>query len=127
MKIFSARAKNNTSARETARGCFTTNLVIPGLGSLAAGRKIGYPQLILCYVGQGVTLVFGVRFIYWALAHWSEIFRPNAEDPLAGLRAIWPHVRLPLLGIVLFAIAWLWALATSRLLLDEAKRKDGAV
>jgi hypothetical protein len=126
MKIFSARANHESSARETARGCFTTNLVIPGLGSLVGGRKIGYLQLVLCYLGEGITLVFGVRLIYWTLAHWSNIYHPNAEDPLAALRELWPQLRLPLLGIVLFVIAWLWALLTSYLLLDEAKRKDGS-
>ena len=126
MKIFSARANSDASARETARGCFTTNLVIPGLGSLAGGRKIGYLQLVLCYIGQGITLVFGIRFLFWGLAHWSEIYRPNAEDPLAALRELWPQVRLPLLGIFLFAIAWLWALLTSWRLLGEAKRKGGS-
>jgi hypothetical protein len=123
MKIFSAHAKSESSSREIARGCFTTNLVIPGLGSLTGGRKIGYLQLVLCYAGQGVTLVFGIRLILWFLAHWSEIYRPNAEDPLASLREIWPHFRLPLLGIVLFAVAWFWALLTSCQLLKEAKRK----
>lgn len=126
MKIFSAPANRESSAREIARGCFTTNLVIPGLGSLTGGRKVGYLQLVLCYAGQGVTLVFGLRLIFWALAHWSEIYRPNAQDPLAGLREIWPHFRLPLLGMVLFAGAWLWALQTSYAMLAEAKRKSGS-
>ena len=124
MKIFSARANSESSAGETARGCFTTNLVIPGLGSLVGGRKIGYLQLVLCYIGQGITLVFGIRLIYWSLAHWPEIYHPNAEDPLATLREIWPQLRLPLLGILLFAIAWIWALLTSCRLLDNAKKKS---
>lgn len=124
MKIFSAHANSESSSREIARGYFTTNLVVPGLGSLAGGRKIGYLQLVLCYAGQGVTLVFGIRLILWSLAHWSEIYGPNAADPLAGLREIWPHFRLPLLGIILFGVAWFWALVTSYHLLNDAKRKD---
>jgi hypothetical protein len=124
MKISSARASSESSARETARGCFTTNLVIPGLGSLVGGRKIGYLQLVLCYLGQGITLVFGIHLIYWSLANWSKIYHPNAEDPLANLREIWLQLRLPLLGILLFAIAWIWALLTSCRLLDDAKKKS---
>jgi hypothetical protein len=126
MKISSARANHESSAQETARGCFTTNLVIPGLGSLVGGRKIGYLQLVLCYLGEGITLIFGVRLIYWTLAHWSTIYHPNTEDPLAALHEMWPQMRLPLLGILLFAIAWLWALLTSYQLLGEAKQKDGS-
>jgi hypothetical protein len=124
MKIFSAHANPESSAREIARGCFTTNLVIPGLGSLVGGRKIGYAQLILCYAGQAVSLIFGIRFIYWSLAHWSEFYGPNA-DPVAAFPHLWLLARWPLLGILLFASAWLWALMTSCLLLDEAKKKDG--
>jgi hypothetical protein len=125
MKTFSARANSKSSAREIARGCFSTNLAIPGLGSVVGGRKIGYLQMVICFTGQSITLIFGGRFIYWALAHWSEIYHPNIADPLSGLREIWPRFRMPLLGIFLFAVAWLWALRTSYLLLGEAKMKDG--
>ena len=126
MKIFSAHANSESSARETARGCFTTNLMIPGLGSVIGGRKIGYLQMVICFAGQAITLVFGLRFIFWVLAHWSEIYHPDAEDPLAGLHELWPHLSWPLLGIFLFAVAWLWALLTSYLLLGEAKQKGGS-
>ena len=126
MKTFSAHANPESSALEIARGCFTTNLAIPGLGSVVGGRKIGYLQMIVCFIGQGISLVFGVRFIYWGLAHWSEIYNPNAEDPLAPLREMWPQLRLPLLGMFLFAVAWFWALLTSYRLLDEAKRKEAS-
>jgi hypothetical protein len=123
MKIFSARASHESSARETARGCFTTNLVIPGLGSLVGGRKIGYLQLVLCYTGQAVSLIFGIRFIYWAFAHWSEFYGPNA-DPLPAFHNLWLQARWPLLGILLFAIAWIWALQTSCRLLGDAQKKN---
>jgi hypothetical protein len=123
MKTFLARANSESSARETARGCFTTNLVIPGLGSLVGGRKIGYVQLVVCFSGLAISLIFGVRFILWSLAHWDEFHDPNA-DPIAALRDLWFQARWSLLGIVLFAIAWLWALLTSCLLLSEAKKKS---
>jgi hypothetical protein len=73
MKIFSTPANIEASAGEIARGCFTTNLAIPGLGSIVGGRKIGYLQMTICFAGQAISLIFGVRFIYWSLAHWSEI------------------------------------------------------
>ena len=125
MKIFSARASHETSTRESARGCLAANLAVPGLGSLAVGRKIGFAQLALCLAGMLVTLVFGVRFIYWSLAHWSELRNPDPyADPLAGLLEMWRHARWPLLGIALFALAWLWALSTSLALLNAAKRNS---
>ena len=126
MKISSAPANREVPAREVARGCFTTNLAIPGLGSVIGGRKIGYLQMAVCFSGQAITLIFGIRFIFWSLAHWTEVHHPNEDDPLAPLRLIWHELRLPLLGIALYAIAFFWALLTSYLLLNAAKRKEGA-
>lgn len=126
MKISSATANPNTSPREVAQGCFTTNLAVPGLGSVVGGRKIGYLQMAIYFSGLAVSLIFGIRFIFWSLAHWTEVHNPNIEDPLAPLRAIWHEVRLPFLGIILCGIALLWALSTSHSLLADAKRKEGA-
>ncbi len=120
MKIFSAPASPEVSAKEIARGCFTANLAIPGLGSLVGGRKVGYAQLLVCFTGFGITLVTGVRCIYWVLAHWDKLHDPNLIDPLAALREVFSQMRWPLLGIVLFISAWLWALLTSLSLLRAA-------
>jgi len=122
MKIFSGPEKPDDTGLQKARGCLATNLALPGLGSLAGGRKVGLIQLCLCLGGFALTLGFGVRFVYWALAHWSEYYGANAElDPLKPLRDLWQHARWPALGIVLFACSWLWAMHTSRSLLLESK------
>ena len=98
---------------------------MPGLGSLAGGRKVGLPQLALCLLGFAITIGFGVRFIFWALAHWSEFYGSTLPaDPLAPLRDLWQQARWPLLGIVLFTFSWLWALLTSRSLLATAKTES---
>ena len=121
MKTFSGQ-KNHDNARQTAQGCFASNLVMPGLGSLAGGRKVGLPQLALCLLGFAITLGFGVRFIFWSLAHWSEFYGSTLPaDPLAPLRDLWQQARWPLLGIFLFIVAWFWALLTSRSLLAKTK------
>ncbi|MGA2854265.1 MAG: hypothetical protein ABSE90_09080, partial [Verrucomicrobiota bacterium] len=120
-----AHASHETSARESALGCFAANLAVPGLGSLAVGRKIGYVQLTLCLGGLMVSLIFGVRFIYWMLAHWSEFHNsdPNA-DPFAALRDLWRQARWTLLGFFLFAVAWFWALFTSLVVIEKAKTES---
>ena len=120
MKTFSAPANPEASAREIARGCFTANLAIPGMGSLVGGRKVGYAQLLVCFTGFGLSLVTGVRCVYWVLAHWDELHDPNLIDPFAALREVFSQMRWPLLGIVLFIFAWLWALLTSYSLLRAA-------
>jgi hypothetical protein len=124
MKIFSGPENQADAGGQHARGWLTTNAVMPGLGSLAAGRKVGLLQLALSLGSFAVTTGCGVHFIYWSLAHWSEFHSVNAEeDPLQPLRDLWHQARWPMLGIALFLISWLWALLTSRSLLRAANGK----
>jgi len=91
-----------------------------------AGRKAGYFQMAIYFSGFALTLTFGVRFVFWALSHWTEFYSefhgPNV-DPLAALSDLWQRTRWALLGIGLFAVSWIWALWTSRTLMAEAKEK----
>jgi hypothetical protein len=104
-----------------------TNLAVPGLGSLVGGKKIGLLQLALCLAGFVLTLGFGLRFVFWSLAHWSEYHGANADvDPFKPLRDLWQQARWPLLGMALFGISWFWALLTSRSLLAETENKKAA-
>jgi hypothetical protein len=91
------------------------------LGSLVAGRISGYPQAALALGGMALTLAFGVRFFVWFAANWTRLHDPGA-DPAAGVLEMWLAVRWALLGIALFALGLVWALATSLALLSAAKR-----
>lgn len=88
------------------------NLVIPGGGSLLAGRRIGYLQLALCGMGFALTMIFGVKFILWGLQHWAELRDPTG-DPAETLLTLWRGCRMPLAGIGLFGVAWIWAFLTN--------------
>ncbi|HEV2693379.1 MAG TPA: hypothetical protein VG347_10835 [Verrucomicrobiae bacterium] len=126
MKISSAGKNEPATGGAAARGAVATNLVMPGLGSLVAGRKVGYVQLAFSLGGFAISLIFGTRFLFWALAHWSEFYGPNPPpDPMAPLRDLMREARWPMLGIALFIIALLWSLVTSRSLLAEAKKNGG--
>jgi hypothetical protein len=107
--------------RQTAWGCLTANLLgVPGLGSLAAGRRVGYVQMLLAVGGLAITSVFGIRFTLWFISNSAQA---NQLDD-AGLEQvgnIWLHLRFALLGICVFACGWFWALASSLSLLAEAK------
>ena len=125
MKTFSGPKNHDAAGRKTAQGYAATNVVLPGLGSLTAGRKVGFIQLVLCLGGFGMTLGFGMRFVFWALAHWSEFQNANPDvDPLKNLRDLWDQARWPLLGIFMFLVSWLWALSTSRSLLIKSRDKS---
>src|SRR5690349_1176056 len=120
MKISLALGKRQPLSRHTAWGCFTTNLALPGFGSLVAAHATGYPQALLGVGGLVLTLVFGAQFLGWYVANWSRL-QGAQPDPIAALGELWRAVRLPALGIGVFALGWLWALATSWQILRSAK------
>ncbi len=123
MKISSAAAKGRPLSRQTAWGCFTTNLALPGLGSLMAGRRAGYVQVVLMGCGLVLTLAFGLRFMHWSLVNWSRLHSADA-DPWESLQAMWQVLRWALLGLGVFFTGWLWALGTSCQILRAAKSAE---
>src|SRR5439155_27279195 len=112
MKISLVLGEQRPLSRQTAWGCLTTNLALPGFGSLAAGRGSGYLQAALTIIGMALTMFFGGRFIIWSLSNWSRLHDPQSEQ-FAALGEMWLVVRWALLGVAIFALGWLWALATS--------------
>jgi hypothetical protein len=120
MKISLALGERRPLSRQTAWGCLTTNMAMPGFGSLMAGRISGYPQAFLMLVGMVLTTVFGVRFLLWMLANWGRLHDP-ATDHLEALSEMWLVLRWAFLGMALFGAAWLWALASSYGIVRSAK------
>ena len=96
--------------RSIAWGCLTSNVALPGSGSLMAGRRIGYAQLVFTVSGMILSTLFGIQFILWQLANWSRYHGPNADPDLLEL---WLHIRWTLAGFGLFVLGLLWALFTS--------------
>ena len=125
MKISLALGKRQPLSRQTAWGCFTANLALPGSGSLLAGRVMGYVQLLLALGGLATTLIFGARFLGWYVANWSRLLGPQA-DPVETMAEVLKALRGPALGIGVFALGWLWALVTGWQILRSAKETESA-
>ncbi|HSU53821.1 MAG TPA: hypothetical protein VLT36_07190 [Candidatus Dormibacteraeota bacterium] len=121
MKISLALGERKPLSRQTAWGCLMSNVAMPGAGSLASGRKVGYAQMLMSFVGIGVSGVFGIRLIFWMLSKWSAM-RDPATDQLDLMAAMWRVFVWPLIGFVIFGLSWLWALGTSLAVVAEAKR-----
>jgi hypothetical protein len=119
MKISLALGPRQALSRQTAWGCLTTNLAMPGFGSLVAGHRSGYFQAALAILGLILTTVFGIRSMVWAVANWSSI-QANDVDPFDTLLRMWLVMRWAFAGIAVFAIGWIWALGTSLLILRAA-------
>lgn len=107
-----ARASRGPANRAEAWACLTANLALPGTGSLAAGKSIGYFQFALTVAGFFVTVLAGIHFIQWTLANWNTVHDPNA-DPFETLGSMWREGRWAFAGIAMFAAAMLWAAITS--------------
>ena len=105
---------------------------LPGVGSLAAGRRGGYVQVALGLIGVVPMLAFSIRVLIAAYHVQQTVGSFGALDDMTdyvqqGFRDI-PHtwgiyfwVGLP--GTVLFIIAWLWALASSISILLESRKE----
>jgi hypothetical protein len=74
-------------------------VVLPGLGSLVAGRRSGWAQVALALTGMALTL----SWLLLVVADWRRAGQPESL----------PRVPLLLAGLGLFAAGWLWALHTA--------------
>ena len=120
MKISLALGERRPLDRQTAWGCFTGNLAVPGAGSLIAGRISGYAQLLLGLAGLTLTSVFGVQFILWFFAKYSHMQSGDA-DPFQTMTDMWHAGRWAFLGILIFGFAWIWGLITGLMIVASSK------
>jgi hypothetical protein len=125
MKISLALGPRRPLDRATALGCLTTNVTIPGCGSLLAGRVSGYWQFLIAMIGMGMTLYFGLKFIVWYVSNWTHMQQVE-PDGAANFHELWLRLRWFLLGVGVFGAGWLWALGSSLGILLEAKKAPPA-
>ena len=94
-----------------ARNYYILNqLGTPGLGTFLAGyRWLGACQLLLASAGFVLVVVWCIRVILTAWQIWQMDSEPK------------PVGKLGLVGLALFALAWFWALGTSRKMLKRAR------
>jgi hypothetical protein len=105
------RAQTPPSNRKTAWACLTANVALPGSGSLAAGRAVGYVQLALSMVALALSMFFGGRLLVWCVSNRARLWGPEA-DPLDNLVQMWLAGRWALVSLGLFGLVWLWGLVT---------------
>jgi hypothetical protein len=103
-----------------AVGCMTANLALPGAGSLAAGRAVGYAQMAISTIGLIVSVVTCATAIRWFLLTGGQ---SPALDPVSNLVDIWRHLRWPLVGLGIFLVGLGWAVLTGLQILS-AHPKD---
>jgi hypothetical protein len=123
MKLSLALGPPRPLSRSEARGCLTANLALPGSGSLAAGRAVGYFQMAFCLAGFVISLVGAAGFIHWYLTNPGAMNPGQDADPFEVLAVFLRRMWWPVFGIGLFFFALFWALVTSLQIL-KANPKD---
>lgn len=114
MKMFLARVPPRLLDRPTAWACVAANLLIlPGLGSWILGRVAGLMQMAMALTGFGLTLIWA----FWLVKAWLALKHLPTE---AG-----PHLAKALTGVLLFTVAWFWALGSSLSILRNSSLKNG--
>lgn len=98
-------------ARSQAWGCVLGNLVLPGLGTFIARRRVsGVLQLVVSQSGF-------VLMLLWAISYVLEWLKEGVLPTDLG-----PHGLIGLVGTALFLLAWIWSLASSvEILLSSRK------
>ena len=120
-KITSALRSPKPLNHETAWGCLVTNLcVMPGAGTLAAGRRIGLVQLAFGVTGAIVSVI-GLIACIW---YWTRVKRFPWGATSEDYRDFLPSFLIGLSGVAVFLIGWVWALVTSLGLLRLARKQQ---
>jgi len=88
----------------------TNVLVLPGAGTLAAGRRLtGFVQAILALLGFVLVCAW---MVYWV----GEMVRTATLPEGLG-----PHAGLGLFGLLLAVVSWVWGLLSGLAILREAR------
>ena len=112
MKFTLARNLQGPRSRAEAWACLTANLAWPGSGSLAAGKPVGYGQTVIALAGLIVSMATGAHLLTWMVANRARLAQPS-DNPMENLSLVWRQIRWPLVGLGIFAVAFVWALITS--------------
>ena len=112
MKLFPAKNDRRPLTRAKAWTCLLLNVAVcPGVGSLAARRWSGWPQLALALGGSIYAVV---SFVQYFLA-WLRLQQPPPEGG-----EYWHGVGM---GFLMLGISWVWSLLTSLLVLRQTPRQ----
>jgi hypothetical protein len=87
-----------------------SNLVLPGLGTFVARRRLaGVLQLVISQIGF-------VFMLLWAISYALSWIRQGSPPEDTG-----PNFRWGVLGMMLFLLAWIWSLASSIAIVHDSR------
>ena len=100
-------------ARQAAWACVLSNLVLPGLGTYVAHRRLaGILQLVISQAGFVLCLIWAILFA----REWVHQGQMPEE--------ITPSLALGLTGATLFMLGWIWSLISSVVILISSRKSS---
>jgi hypothetical protein len=90
--------------------CVVINLLaFPGLGTVMAGRRIGYSQSVVMVMGFVLTVGYLLWYLFVAVRYMTNSGWTETEFQAHYRPYLWALYS----GVGLCLVAWLWALASS--------------
>ena len=105
-------------SRKRALVCLGMNaLGLPGLGTIMAGRAIGYVQAAVMCLGFFLTVGFMMWYLGTSVGSFNRFMLTGvAEDPIVHYE---PWLWVLWLGLALSIIAWVWAFISGLVILRK--------
>jgi hypothetical protein len=96
------------------------NVAMPGSGSLMAGRRVGYFQIVLAVIAMAISTVETIRTGLWYIHNYDRL--NSSSDPFGVLIELGKHLIGPVVGLGIFVLAILWAVVTSLLIIKNTPK-----
>jgi hypothetical protein len=110
--------------RKRALVCLGMNaLAFPGLGTIMAGRAIGYVQTALMSVGFFMSSGFMIWYLMSSVAALNRFMLSGVQEDLSQQFKPWLWVLW--LGLAISTFAWAWSMVSSLMLLREVPETKG--
>jgi len=112
-------------SRKRALVCLGMNAFgLPGLGTIMAGRAIGYVQAALMCLGFFLFMGFMMWYLGSSVGSFKRFMLTGIpEDPTIHYQ---PWLWVLWLGLALSFISWIWSLISSLIILRQAPPADEA-
>lgn len=110
MKTDSVSAYRKSGKRPPLWVCALLNqLAFPGLGTILAGRRFGYPQAAIMVLG----FVLVVGYLLWYLVCAARYVKNPSWTEAQFESTYRPYLWALYDGVGMFLVAWIWALFSS--------------
>ena|SRR5688572_2583003 len=106
-----------TITPQKATTCLVVNqLVCPGIGTIMAGKRVGFVQAALMIVGACMALAYALMYL-------SAVYKFALDGSVteAKFKSLLPPPWMGITGFALCIVVWFWTLVVSLRILHESR------